>query len=225
MKKRKKQVFPCIYCGSMENPTDDHIPPKSLFPKPRPDNLITVPSCESCNKGFHLDDDYLQMLMQIGTKTAEHSELLKTKKTFIRGIHRKESAGFRQSIMKNTSWSEVYTANGIYLGNALEHNVDWSRVERVIGRIIKGFFYKTKGIVLPSNFILQVQAIPDPKNKEEKELIKYLLKPFAMQEETILGNNIFSYRFIFDEKIDYQTAWLLCFYENFFFLGSTLPEI
>jgi hypothetical protein len=224
MKKQTKQVFPCIYCGSMENPTDDHIPPKSLFPKPRPNNLITVPSCNSCNEGFHLDDDYFYMLMQTYIKTSEHPEMLKTKEKFIRSIHRKESAGFRKSILEKVSIHEISTESGIYLGNSPVLDVNWLRVERVIGRIVKGLFYRKKGIVLPLNCILQVKAIPDPKNEEEIELFKYLLKPFAIQKETILGNNVFSYRFIFHEKNDYQTEWLLAFYEKFLFLSSTFSE-
>lgn len=154
MKKHKKQIIPCIYCGSTEKPTDDHIPPKSLFAKPRPNNLMTVPSCESCNKGFQLDDDYFYMLMQTGAETSEHPELLKTKEKFVRSIHRKESKGFRQSILEKTFIQEVSTEGGIYLGNAPVLDVDWSRVERVVGRIVKGLFYKEKSFVLPCNCVL-----------------------------------------------------------------------
>ena len=41
---------------SKKNLTTEHVPPKSLFPKPRPSNLITVPSCESCNVRFAQDE-------------------------------------------------------------------------------------------------------------------------------------------------------------------------
>jgi len=224
VKKHRKQIIPCIYCGSTENPTDDHIPPKNLFAKPRPNNLITVPSCKSCNNGFHLDDDYLQMIMQTGVKTSEHPELLKSKKPFIRGIHRKESAGFRQSILNNTSWNEVYTASGIYLGKALVQDVDWSRIKRVVGRIVKGLFYKEKGFTLSSDYVLEVSPI-STKTREDMEIITQILEPLARQRENIIGNKVFSYRFIFCEQNTHQTLWMLTFYENFFFLGSTFPEI
>ena len=224
MKTEKKQIFPCIYCGSAKNPTKDHIPPKNLFAKPRPNNLITVPSCKSCNNGFHLDDDYLQMIMQTGIKTSEHPELLKSKKTFIRGIHRKESAGFRQSILNNTSLNEVCTASGIYLGKALVQDVDWSRIKRVISRIVRGLFYKEKGFTLSSEYILEISPI-STKTREDMEIISQILEPLARQRENIIGNKVFSYRFIFHEQNIYQTAWMLTFYENFFFLGTTFSKI
>lgn len=47
----------CVYCGKYEGVTDDHVPPRSLFPKPRPDNLVTVPACHDCNQGFCDDDE------------------------------------------------------------------------------------------------------------------------------------------------------------------------
>ena len=47
----------CIYCGNTEDLTKDHIPPKTLFPKPRPSNLITVPCCKNCNGSFSLEKD------------------------------------------------------------------------------------------------------------------------------------------------------------------------
>lgn len=50
----------CIYCGSGEDMTDDHIPPKALFPEPRPSNMLTVPCCRKCNKSFSKDDEYFR---------------------------------------------------------------------------------------------------------------------------------------------------------------------
>ena len=36
----------------------EHVPPRSFFRHPTP-HLITLPSCTRCNRGSHLDDDYL----------------------------------------------------------------------------------------------------------------------------------------------------------------------
>lgn len=47
----------CYLCGSSENLTKDHIPPKNLFPSPRPSNLITVLCCQTCNGKFTLLDE------------------------------------------------------------------------------------------------------------------------------------------------------------------------
>ena len=47
----------CFNCGSRQNITRDHIPPKGFFNAPIPTNLITVPCCESCNSSFSNDDE------------------------------------------------------------------------------------------------------------------------------------------------------------------------
>jgi hypothetical protein len=50
IKKEQFRIFKaCVYCGKLCKPTVDHVPPKGIFPKPRPNDLITVPACEDCN--------------------------------------------------------------------------------------------------------------------------------------------------------------------------------
>lgn len=46
--------------------TRDHIPPKGLFPNPRPPNLITVPCCYACNQAFHTQDEKLRLFVSAG---------------------------------------------------------------------------------------------------------------------------------------------------------------
>jgi hypothetical protein len=53
----------CAICGKpCETTTRDHIPPKGLFGKPLPDNLLTVPSCQQCNQEASGDDEYFRLL-------------------------------------------------------------------------------------------------------------------------------------------------------------------
>ena len=47
----------CYLCTSTKNLTKDHIPPKNLFPSPKPTNLITVWCCKKCNEKFSLIDE------------------------------------------------------------------------------------------------------------------------------------------------------------------------
>ena len=51
----------CFLCGANGKLTRDHIPPKCLFPKPRPANLFTLPCCLSCNNAASKDDEYLRL--------------------------------------------------------------------------------------------------------------------------------------------------------------------
>ena len=53
----------CVYCGVKLGTTSDHVPPDQMFPDPKPSNLITVPACSECNKGFQKDEDYFRGLI------------------------------------------------------------------------------------------------------------------------------------------------------------------
>ncbi len=52
----------CIYCGGPAG-TRNHVPPKLLLKRPFPSNLRTVPSCERCNHGASLDEQYFLALI------------------------------------------------------------------------------------------------------------------------------------------------------------------
>jgi hypothetical protein len=41
--------------------TRDHIPPKGIFPTPRSNDLITVPSCASCNRAACESDELFRV--------------------------------------------------------------------------------------------------------------------------------------------------------------------
>lgn len=64
----------CVMCGREKACSRDHVPPKCIFPDPRPGDLVTVPACTVCNMhrsgldeqfkvflgltvGYHLDGD------------------------------------------------------------------------------------------------------------------------------------------------------------------------
>ena len=62
----------CIYCQSREADSRDHVPPKGIFPKPRPSDLVSVPACQECNGGFaQLDEEFAFWLSNyVGPRSA-----------------------------------------------------------------------------------------------------------------------------------------------------------
>lgn len=58
----------CVICGEVKPLTREHVPPKNLFLSPRPTNTITVRLCESCNHGYHLDDEYFRVYVTAGAR-------------------------------------------------------------------------------------------------------------------------------------------------------------
>src|SRR5579883_1467965 len=56
----------CYLCGATDSLTKDHVPPKNLFPDPKPKNLITVACCANCNAKFSKDDEAFRLWASTG---------------------------------------------------------------------------------------------------------------------------------------------------------------
>lgn len=69
----------CVYCGSEAN-TRDHIPPKRIFSKPRPNILLTVLSCRKCNSSFQLDDEYFDVMLSMTENVQDNIDVKKEDK-------------------------------------------------------------------------------------------------------------------------------------------------
>lgn len=59
----------CAICGSEAACSDDHLPPKGIYPKPRDNdaNLNTVPACSSCNNGASPEDEEFKAFISFST--------------------------------------------------------------------------------------------------------------------------------------------------------------
>jgi hypothetical protein len=75
MKRVRHDKGECYLCGTPAT-TQDHIPPKCMFPKPRPTDLITVPSCCACNDKTKLDDEYFRLVVAAGSRDSPQSTVL-----------------------------------------------------------------------------------------------------------------------------------------------------
>jgi hypothetical protein len=71
-KRKKNMLASCAYCGVSPATTRDHVPPKSIFWKPYPDNLTAVPCCIDCNRKWSpLDEEFRTALSILaGVNTA-----------------------------------------------------------------------------------------------------------------------------------------------------------
>src|SRR3989304_6859574 len=66
MAKKKPRRGTCALCGKEADLTRDHIPPRGIFLAPRPKNTITILSCNSCNQGTNLDEEYFRFWVTCG---------------------------------------------------------------------------------------------------------------------------------------------------------------
>lgn len=161
----------CIYCGGAAD-TVDHVPPKALFPSIKGLNLVTVPSCAKCNKGFSLDEVFFRDHMAAFTagKSITSDILFDTK--IKRSIIRRPKLAFEMF----SKMSEVdYKVSGLHLGKRTAVKMsqsDWDRIYNILDKIIKGLFYYHFNAVIPNNFVFKhvITSGPELLNKHSKLL-------------------------------------------------------
>src|SRR4029453_234768 len=102
----------CAYCEAPSPATRDHTPPKGIFPRPRPADLITVPACEPCNQGASVRDErFLTYLsLHVGMETPLTSRLWDQG---LPGIHR--NRGLPRRLLSEVERVWLSTPSGVNL--------------------------------------------------------------------------------------------------------------
>lgn len=217
----------CIYCGTSEGKTRDHVPPKNLFPQPRPADLITVPCCEACRKGQSLDDEYFIRMITMRHDVAEHPAASQILEKVHRSFAKPRKRGFTQSLLNTVKELDLKSREGLYLGRAASYEVDFKRLCRVIERITLGLYFDEIGARLPSGYRCIVYAIDGFGNSDntEEANLRRLVDQALLGKVRIFGSKVFSYWFQRVEGAEFATLWAHLVYSRVAFLAMTLPSI
>jgi hypothetical protein len=205
---------PCIYCLTAEADTRDHVPPGSLFPPDRRNNLITVPVCRSCNQQYALDDEYFRFA--VAAPAYDHSEAARRvwDERIVPKVNRRPL--LRSAIIKTLRRVEVRTPAGLYLGTAPAFKLEVRRVRRVVERIVRGLLWHHFEAVPAVGIEVATYinpAVPQP-------LMNILTTDLTL---TGIGGDVFRYRY--GRAIDGPdySMWWLCFYTQTTFLTILGP--
>jgi len=213
----KQRHQKCIYCGGNPGNTDDHVPPKSFFPQPRPSNLITVPSCHKCNSGAGKDEDYSLATFMFSEAGITDAGKILWKQRLDRMF--RKNLGLRRRLAKGFSYRPVVTATGIYLGHRMGLQFDERRFERVIQKIVRGLYYFEYGEALSA----------------ETEIMTLFLSTKARFETAVAYANqlawgkrqwpgIFEYRCGRVPGVPQESVWLMRCYSNSHFWAISGPD-
>jgi len=217
----------CAYCGGSKDLTDDHIPPKSLFPKPRPNNLVSVSACKQCHSNTSKDDEYFRIKLCLRDDAGNHPSARDNWEPLFRSLNRKEAEGLRKSFLSDIRNVQTRTPAGLYTGNRLGYDVDMSRIRKVVERIVRGFYFAEVCVPLgPNNgvkIVLNEDLLVEPKDFIE-ELKKTILEPLASKDAKVIGDNIFIYRYHIAEENPAVSVWGMSFYGSVPFLCFTGPD-
>jgi hypothetical protein len=200
----------CVYCGNKPGTTKDHVPPKKLFPEPRPTNTVTVPCCEECQKKYKKDEDVFAAWINFGpagaSKVGKALWNQKLRRTY------KKDYGVRKVIADSFRQISLVTPGGIYLGKKLAIKIDRRRLINVLKKIILGLFYVEYRERLPEEVPIDIIGVAGNDQRIE-EVIK------VTQEATVSWENIFEYRHTRLDQNSFESLWIMSFYRRNYFVA------
>jgi hypothetical protein len=221
----------CVYCGRPANFGADHIPPRNLFPAPRPSNLITVPSCQSCNQGADKDDEYFRLVVLPREGVADHEQAARVWPAVRRALVKPRKQGLTRRFLKSFARVRTVTLSGLHLGDRVAYEVDLPRLSRVAARIVRGLFFRETGHRLPDDYAalaFEESGFLKPPDLRGSEAVHTFVAGRAAALRagvpTVIGDGVFAYWWRRGTEDDNYSECLLAFYESTAFFGLTVPK-
>lgn len=227
MAKHKNKIGICVYCGRNRPLTKDHIPPKNLYSKPRPSNLITVPCCEKCNLQASKDDEYFRLNIIMRDKIEGVSEAESLQRTVFRSLNRKEAGGLKQDLINRIDVEPSFTPSGIFTGVRNIYEVHFSRLDRVAKRTVAGIIFKESCSRLPDTFDITVFSMSGLNNitLPVKEDLKRKISELLQDSHQYIGNeSVFAFWRKYSGEDNYTSFWLLIFFRSTLFVAIVSPK-
>lgn len=187
-------------------------PPKGIFPTPRPDDLITVPSCASCNQGASTNDErfraYLSLHVRVDTPSTS-----RLWEQALRGIRRNRLLHRRLRDEVEPIW--LTTPSGVIHGRAYRGRWDSDAHDRTIERMIRGLYFHHYHDVLGTRVRVKAHWF--------RKLDPELLDATAECEQHSVGGDQFVYRFGRASDHPLHSIWLFEFHKRHWAGGQTAP--
>ena len=226
-KSESEKTGTCIYCGEFGVVTDDHTPPKNLFPEPRPSNLITVPACDECHKPWSTEDDYFRLKVGSSHDAKDHPSAKANIPKILRSLERPQARGFAQSHLHDFVQVNIMTDNGIFVEQRTAYDVDMNRIVAVVKRTVRGLFYTETGKRLPDTHdiaVVTAQELSDQEPVFTQEFLRTMVDPLRHIPPKVLGDNVFQYRYVMGNFP--VSVWKLVYYGRipFICMISTPPS-
>jgi hypothetical protein len=205
----------CVYCGEAPATTDDHAPPKGLFPRPRPSDLITVRSCNDCNCGDGEDDDYFRFVLTAVAHT-ENSAAMAVLQSVARALRRPEAAGFRTALHESIQFPSNYRPSGDYEGPPPMGHIDLKRMKRVANRILKAYFFMHTGRRIPKAYEV-ITYVHDEMYFFSPSIPKFFSQTLEEAREDMIGDgSVFRYCVAFPKSDHPDTSvWWFLYYDAY----------
>lgn len=201
----------CAICGIKTATSSDHIPPKGIFSNPKPNDLITVPACATCNGGTSTDDEAFRTYLSIHVGISNpRTDLLWENHASRTFRHNKKLNTRIMSLMKPAVLKTESGFEPVMIG-------DWDGdvFRKIIEKIIRGLYYHHSELILGAQAYIETYAIESLPNE--------LLSDSDTWSFNEVGGGKFSYRYLIDENEPLNSFWIFQFYDCCWASGYSMP--
>ena len=208
----------CAYCGELRELTDDHVPPRLLLGEPYPDNLITVPACEPCNRGFQRDDEYTRDMVALDFRAGRNATAATNVPKVFRSMQRPQSTRYRKYFEGQLRPTELVDSSGRPL--SLRASPDRARIENTGKHIMRGLHFHFAQRPLPGD--AKVYSYSKPGYDSIDFVVEHLTRLYekaGAQRDGAIGDG-FSYA---AASFGDAFIYLLLLYEYFWWIVVALP--
>jgi hypothetical protein len=215
----------CIYCGSSDADSRDHVPPRALFPSPRP-ALITVPCCSSCNNSFSKDDTYFRDMLCFRQELAENEAVKQLLPLVIRSIGGDGREAYSGYIRSRFSQQIAFTPSNLWIGDQPTIKVDLARFHATMARIVVGLFYHETKTRLEESYEVRCFPLEYLESLGQPQFdwfLKTVIEPLQNNPFRNIGESVFKYRLSLSVEPN-GSAWQLTFYEKYPVFCVTIPK-
>ncbi|HCE45933.1 MAG TPA: hypothetical protein DET40_20500 [Lentisphaeria bacterium] len=180
-----------------------------MFPNPKPSNLVTVPSCLDCNKGFQKDEDYFRGLFQFTGAAIERDEpefWAKVK----RGLDR--SPLLQATIEKSLRMGNLANAEGVQVGSIITIEGNWERVVNLIAKCVRGLYWFEIGSPLAASVSIECP-------RYDTEYVDLPSIHSATQNGKRSWPGVFEYKYGLSQSNPTDSAWVFRFYDTHVYIA------
>jgi hypothetical protein len=210
----------CAYCGERLGDTDDHVPPKTIFPKPNAPHLLRVPACSICHGGTSDDDEYFRDTLVKHHRVADAPQAQAQVEKMLRAAANPKKTKYLGKTVASLTEVWVRTPAGIDLGTAPAIRVDLPRIARVLRRSVRGLSYLETGSRLASD----IRVEPTIEANVPDRMIHEFARTFRTATPKMIEPGVFWYARGTPTDNDRVSAWLLVFFEAVTAFAITAPE-
>jgi hypothetical protein len=204
----------CVICGIRPKTGRDHIPPKSIFPQPRPSDLITVPACDRCNNRLSGLDEQFKVFIGIQAGHGSTGEKLFRDQTSRTILHNRRLKIDLASTLREV---EILTPEGIVLGNASAVLLKSKSYDTVIERIIRGLHFHHTRHILGDRVDIKVNW--------HRYLTHRIYEKTSTWPTGVVGAGQFIYKYAYFDEEPFASVWVLQFFGRAWSSGTVMPKM